>query len=215
MSIICRVSSLALLAACAFAALPARAADIPGAKDPAFLKRFQGSEIIYYEPQTYEALQIGAPDPKNAGNWVMAPAEGQITRIYYHVPSGHSTLEVLRNYEEALKAAGFTQVAERRGNGDADRDFLGLVFHQNWETVNDFNWSGMGRNGIQQVGYVTAQGKAGGAPVKIAVTVANYAHPVDVNYKAKVHFDPDQPLVIVDVVSAKPVANQMVPPASH
>lgn len=209
------VSWLSLLALLALPALPASAADLPGSKDPAFLKRFQGSEIIYYEPESYDVLQIGAPDPKNAGNWAMAPAEGQITRIYYHVPSGHSTLEVLRNYEAALKAAGLTQVDERRGNGDADRDFAGSVFRQGWETVNDFNWSGLGRTGIQQVAYVTAQGNQGGHPVKVAVTVINYSHPVDVNYKAKVHFDPDQPLVIVDVVSAKPVTNQMVPPANH
>lgn len=207
---------LAVAISCsALAAVGARAADIPGAKDPSFLKRFQGSEIIYYEPQSYAVLKIGAPDPKNAGNWTLLPVEGQVTRIYYHLPSGHSVLEVLRNYEDAIKGAGLTQTDERRGTGDGDRDFAGSIFRQDWETVGDYNWSGLGRSGLQQVAYVTAQGRQGGHPIRVAVTVVNYSHPVDATYKAKVHFDPDQPLVIVDVVNTGPVANQMVPPTAH
>lgn len=190
---------------------PACAADIAGAKELAFLKRFKGSNIVYEETQSFEDLQIGAPDPKNpGGNWTLTPAEGQVTRIYYHLPSGHTVLEVLRNYEMALHDAGLTQLNERIGASDGDRDFLGSVFRQSWETVNDFNWSGMGRGGVQQIAYVTAQGNVGGQSVKLAVTVANYSHPVDVNYKTKVHFESDQPIVIVDAVVAKGVVDQMV-----
>jgi len=186
------------------------AADLPKSQDPPFLKRFQGSEIVNYETVPFDALQIAAPDPKNSANWVLTPAEGQITRLVYHVPSGHTTLEVLRNYEQALKDANLTQVDERQGTTDLARDFLADIYHQSWDTNSDFNWTNLGRSGIQQFGYVTAKGTVGGRPVQLAITVGNYSHPVDVVYKSKIHFDADQPFVVVDVSMAKAVENQMV-----
>src|SRR5207245_3377410 len=48
------------------------------------------------------------PDPKNPGKAITEPWEGSITRLFYRVPAGHTALELLRNYEQAVKAAGFT-----------------------------------------------------------------------------------------------------------
>ena len=141
---------------------------------------------------------------------MFAPIEGQVTRIVYQIPSGHSTLELLRNYEQALTSVGFTETAERRGTTDLFRDFGEQVYHQSWETNADFNWTNLGRSGVEQFGYVTAKASSGGKPVTVTVLVGNYSHPVDVTYKDKVHFEPDQPFVVVDVSVAKAVVNQMV-----
>src|SRR5690242_589706 len=87
----------------------ASAADIAGSKDPPFLKRYEGSEIVSYQSLSYEAYRVAVPDPaKPTAAWIWQPVEGQITRVFYRVPAGHTVLEIFRNYEQALKDAGFT-----------------------------------------------------------------------------------------------------------
>jgi len=104
---------LAAIAASAFCILTiggataANAADIPGSKDPAFLKRYAGSEIISSATRSYDSYDLIVPDPKDASKTVTKTLEGPITRIYYRVPAGHTALEILRNYEQTVKA-GFT-----------------------------------------------------------------------------------------------------------
>jgi hypothetical protein len=51
----CVVTAAILLAALA---APAGAADLKGAKDPALMKRFQGSEIIAYLARPYDKLMF-------------------------------------------------------------------------------------------------------------------------------------------------------------
>ena len=72
----------------------AGAADLPGAKDPDFLKRFKGSEIIGYVERPFDQIKMGDSSGK-----VMPPMEGQVTQIIYHVPASHTALELLRNYQ--------------------------------------------------------------------------------------------------------------------
>ena len=203
---------LRILGALAFGAAiaPAQAADLAGSKDLPFLKRFQGSEIIWYLNLPYEELQIAAHDPKDSTKWIFAPSEGHITRVVYRVPSGHTVLEVLRNYEQAFRDAGFTQVDEFRGGTDFARDIGGDAFHQTWETIGDFNWTNLGRSGIMQAAYLTANGVIDGHPVKLALFLGNYNGPKDINYKTAQHFEADQPFVVVDAVTATQVVNQMV-----
>jgi outer membrane protein OmpA-like peptidoglycan-associated protein len=49
------------------------------------------------------------------------PLEGKFTRIHYAIPSGRSTMEVLRNYQDAIQRAGFqtlfTCALAQCGNG--------------------------------------------------------------------------------------------------
>jgi hypothetical protein len=44
--------------------------------------------------------------------------EGKVTRILYYLPEGHSVLQVQRNYQMALKEAGFEMVYECFGGID-------------------------------------------------------------------------------------------------
>ena len=90
-------------------------ADVPGSHDHPLVGRYDGSEIVGYTVTAFdEARYIDGPfDPANAENGTgpgFKTAEGKATLIYYKLPQGRSSLEVMRNYEAALKAKGFTIV---------------------------------------------------------------------------------------------------------
>jgi outer membrane protein OmpA-like peptidoglycan-associated protein len=93
------------------ALLPAQAADIEGSADHPLVGRYEGSEIVGYEVTEYdEATLVEGPFlPTNTtGGTGFKTVEGKITLIYYTLPQGRSSLEVLRNYEASLKSKGFT-----------------------------------------------------------------------------------------------------------
>ncbi len=69
-------------------------------------------EIVGYNVTEYdEANLVEAPfSPTSTnGGAGFKTVEGRITLIYYTLPQGRSTLEVLRNYEQSLKAKGFAE----------------------------------------------------------------------------------------------------------
>lgn len=102
------------VAALSFAiALPAPAAswapDVDGGQDHPLVQRYKDSWLIAYQQLGYAAT--GFPgvvglDPKNEFQSV-TPVEGRVTRLVYFAPLGKTPLEVFRNYEQALVAAGF------------------------------------------------------------------------------------------------------------
>lgn len=90
----------------------AAAADIKGSKDHPLLPRYEGSEIIRYDQQAYADYKLAiaaikANGGKDKNPNAVTPLEGKFTRIAYKAPEGRSALEVFRNYEQAIKAAGF------------------------------------------------------------------------------------------------------------
>ncbi len=188
----------------------ATAADIPGGRDPAFLKRYEGSSIVASLTRSYDSYVIATPDPKDPSVWTFSPIEGQITRIVYHVPDGHTVLELLRNYEHVMTDAGLTQISEHLPS--TDRLFAYHFYHQGWQIPSgaDDLWPQYG-DVWQQMAYVTAKGTASGQDVTVAVWVGNVNKPYDINFgHGPVHFSVDSPLVIVDVVASKAVDINMV-----
>src|SRR5260221_1774182 len=122
-----RMRRLLTLMTCALAAAAAlEGADLPGSKDPVFLKRYAGSEIVFSTTRSFDSYQLVVPDPKDATKTTAENMEGAITRLFYRVPAGHTALELFRNYEQAVKGAGFTiayegqpcQVAGGRARAD-------------------------------------------------------------------------------------------------
>jgi outer membrane protein OmpA-like peptidoglycan-associated protein len=113
-------SSLATLLVMALATLStawladaAQAADIEGSADHALVGRYEGSEIVAYQVGEYDETRVvdGPFSNVNASSQTgpgFKTLEGRIVLIYYKLPQGRSTLEVLRNYEDSLKAKGFT-----------------------------------------------------------------------------------------------------------
>ncbi|HMK41312.1 MAG TPA: OmpA family protein [Methyloceanibacter sp.] len=91
----------------------AGASDIPGSGDHPLVGRYQGAEIVGYSIKEYDETTVidGAFAPEHSmdrtGNGFRT-VEGKIFLIYYKLPQGRSSLEVLRNYQDSLKAKGFT-----------------------------------------------------------------------------------------------------------
>ncbi|WP_245460243.1 OmpA family protein [Mesorhizobium sp. M1B.F.Ca.ET.045.04.1.1] len=94
-------------------ALPVRAADVEGSSDHPLVGRYEGAEIVGYAVSEYDEANLVegpfSPTSTNGGTGFKT-VEGRSALIYYALPQGHSTLEVLRNYEEGLKAKGFSEV---------------------------------------------------------------------------------------------------------
>lgn len=86
--------------------------DVPGSSDPTIIKRFAGSTLIGYKAEPWEAarLPMSAAINKDAQGKPfrdVLTVEGKRTRAVYLSPAGKSPLEVYRNHEQALIAAGF------------------------------------------------------------------------------------------------------------
>jgi OOP family OmpA-OmpF porin len=91
----------------AVGAFSAQGADVAQSKDHPMVSRYAGSEILEYKAKEFDGyvLPLGRYENRNLKEKVAL--EGRLTRIHYIAPAGRSALEVFRNYEQALKAAGF------------------------------------------------------------------------------------------------------------
>ncbi|MGD0696651.1 MAG: DUF4892 domain-containing protein [Terriglobia bacterium] len=81
--------------------------DAEGSKDHPLISRYPGSIIGAYFQKDFDefTLPLGKlADEKFAKSQHL---EGKLTRIVYAAPEGRSVLEVFRNYQGALKKAGF------------------------------------------------------------------------------------------------------------
>jgi len=90
--------------------------DVEGSKDHPLISRFAGSTIVYYDVKQFDEyiLALGKveverdEDNKRVFNLAKSKQlEGKVTRITYKASKDRSILEVYRNYEPALKSAGF------------------------------------------------------------------------------------------------------------
>lgn len=104
----------ALVAVCLLgASLIANAAgsfppDAPGAVDQPLIKRFSGSALIGYRLSDWDQSVHPLALPESWNQLKQGqPVEGRITRLIYLAPAGKTPLEVARNYQQALEAAGF------------------------------------------------------------------------------------------------------------
>jgi len=90
------------------------AQDLAGAKDHALVKRFAGSTIVAYDQKRFDeyVLQTGTFQQYNLQSKKneyakSEPLEGAVTRIWYESAGATSSTELLRNYQNELKAQGF------------------------------------------------------------------------------------------------------------
>ncbi len=106
------------------------AEDIAGSSDHPMVSRYDGSSITDYDFREFDEYEIllgkGKRDPDDPASKVAESSErleGKITKISYYLPEDRSTLEVFRNYEDALKAAGFEILFTCSNNDCGGRDF--------------------------------------------------------------------------------------------
>ena len=141
-------SALSLLALAL--ALQSRAADIPGSKDPAGMKRYTGSEIIGYHAPKFDEflLPLGPPTQLSPPAYAKSlKTEGLISRYTYLAPAGRTPAELFRNYQLEFQRLGLTPLYQKgageRGwfgpalNQAADEDQLGqiLAYNESQERV--------------------------------------------------------------------------------
>jgi len=103
--------------------------DIPGAKDIPGLPRYEGSVIIGHEIGKYDISQmpLGKWNGKH-NKWAHSVRlEGRRTRVLYLAPKERSSLEVMRNYQNGLKALGYEILFECAGQacGENVESFYG------------------------------------------------------------------------------------------
>jgi OOP family OmpA-OmpF porin len=108
-----RCFALCLVAAtAAHAAMPPQD-TVKDGKDHPLVSRFEGSRLVGRETKAYTEVQLVAgkvPDDGKRAPEKWLPLEGRYTRLAYNYPEDRSSLEVMRNYEAALKRAGLTPV---------------------------------------------------------------------------------------------------------
>lgn len=131
------VASLALVLPLAQAA-DKPVADVRGAQDHPLIKRFTGSSLVGYRVSDWE--QISLPIGMAVADRKMKETvtlEGKVTRLVYLAPRGKAPLEVYRNYEQALAAAGFKRVFA------CEKDCANLYFawHDTLNVVTGFKWA--------------------------------------------------------------------------
>jgi OmpA-OmpF porin, OOP family len=187
--------------------------DVPGSKDPAFLKRYQGSEIVLYVNRSFDQYPFFVPDTSKPGTTEakIEQREGAVTRIYYSVPKDHTALELFRNYEQALKEAGFSIVYELlpcRERYDTNGPMATL-----FQAVP----SGVTYNPIQAQGggpycFFTASGNKDGKAISVTVQAVEEKDisAIQPSLEARVKKEVGSVLVSVDVVTAAAVQNNMV-----
>ncbi len=81
--------------------------DREGSKDHPLISRYPGSSISYYDVKKFDeyVLPLGKFEKEKLTK--SQKLEGKVTQITYRAPEDRSTLEIYRNYELALKKAGF------------------------------------------------------------------------------------------------------------
>lgn len=100
---------------------PAWSDDVEGGKDHPLAGRFKDATIVYYKSKDFDELSFlrapidygalldrNATDDHSGPEWLNI--QGRATEVRYQIPTGRSSLEVLTNYELALKSKGFTTV---------------------------------------------------------------------------------------------------------
>lgn len=104
---------------CLAAVLTLLAAGVaPGAQeDHPLVTRYPGSDLTDHKVEDFGAYELitGLDVPKMA--FETKPLEGKLTRIIYGNPKDRSTLEIFRNYRQALEKAGAEVLYSCEENG--------------------------------------------------------------------------------------------------
>ena len=111
----------------AFAAC-AGAADLPGSKDPAGMKRYEGSEIVGYRQPKFDEylLPLSKPTKLSPPAYTKSLAvEGQVSRCTYLAPNGRTVTELVRNYKLEFQRLGLDTLYEKKGT---DTGWFGPTF---------------------------------------------------------------------------------------
>ena len=110
--------------------ISAFAADLAGSKDPAGMKRYEGSEIIGYRAPKFDEflLPLGVPTEQYPPKYEKSlPIEGLVSRYTYVAPAGRSGAEVMRNYKTEFQRMELITLYEKNAG---ERGWFGPTLTQ-------------------------------------------------------------------------------------
>jgi hypothetical protein len=97
--------------------------DLPKSKDPARMKRYEGSELIGYRAPKFDEylLPLGPPSNFNPPVYEKSkPIEGQVSYYTYLAPTGRSPAEIVRNYKQEFQRLGIDVQYEKNAGQPGD-----------------------------------------------------------------------------------------------
>lgn len=101
------MKNLVVLLMLSLAALTCSAQDVAGSKDHALIDRFPGSTIINYYVREYNevnaAIKPGTSESPPAERMLL---KGKHTSLVYEAPQDRTSLEIIRNFQNAISTAG-------------------------------------------------------------------------------------------------------------
>lgn len=92
------------------------AQDVPGSKDPAGMKRYEGSQLIGYRAPKFDEylLPLGPPTNVDPPTYEKSKqVEGQVGYYTYIAPVGRTPAELFRNYKQEFQRLGIDTVYEK------------------------------------------------------------------------------------------------------
>jgi OOP family OmpA-OmpF porin len=129
---------------------------VEGAREHALLKFYPLASVAEYDQKDFDSADIVTAYKKGAETPAKSDAlEGKITKYTYSHKPNTSMLEIIRQYENALKAAGFITIVAGKG-----ANFPGLPETNDNDTFGSFR---LDRNGKPAV-YVQVLAAYNGGP---------------------------------------------------
>jgi OmpA-OmpF porin, OOP family len=107
---------LAALMVCATLVVPGSAQDVADSKDPAGMKRYEGSELIGYRGPKFDEylLPLGPPTEMEPPAYQKSKkVEGQVSYYTYLAPVGRTPAELFRNYKQEFQRLGIETLYEK------------------------------------------------------------------------------------------------------
>jgi len=184
------------------------AADVDGSRDHPSFKRYEGSEIIKYDSRAYDSYTVALGKAPTSQSLVQSKEiEGAVTRLTYKIPVGRSPLEVIRNYENELKANGFEVLFQ------GSKDGLGSYFAEAAgykKILLPPNIPVLTMNSDQQRYLALQKNSPAG---NIAVTLYAIENRFWANNVK--HMEKGQTVLQVDIIEGKPMETKMVTVAAE
>jgi outer membrane protein OmpA-like peptidoglycan-associated protein len=187
--------------------------DAPGTKDFPNLPRYEGSMIILQSGQKFGelGLQIGGlSTPNSTDQKEVRRVEGRTHRTTYLLPNvgagKRSTLEIARNYENALKEAGFAPIwsgGDREIRNGPPRQYYGVpeLDHQLLTTgLKERRYFCMEKSGLFAAVFIAARSW------DHVMRAASEANP----WKSEMTIPQESVVIQVDLVDTRPMEEKMV-----
>jgi len=177
--------------------------DVEGSKDHPLISRFAGSTIVYYDVKQFDEyiLALGKvewerdEDYKRVFNLTKSKQlEGKVTRIQYDAPEDRSTLEIYRNYESALKRAGF-EILFAGAREELGKDFGEAAYNAMRNVRGDYFY--YLRSYVEHQRYIAAKLSRPEGDVYISIFVSISVHKRN-------------PVIQADFVEVKPMEEGLV-----